>query len=195
MIRHALFAIAVAIALPLAPAAAQNTAPGSYKDWNKVDSVTIVQTFKFADYDKIVVAPLEKGDIKLPAESDNTYEPTKKMLEASDKYFMEGLTSGIKDFRKDFTVEAGTTGAARTLLVRGKLIKLGAGSQAARIFGGFGAGAGSAKIDIEIVDAASGKTLARMTHEKRVGSGGYDKVMSKSLSEVGEMFGKGLKGF
>ena len=70
-----------------------------------------------------------------------------------------------------------------------------AGSQAARVFGGFGAGAGSAKITIELVDAASGKVLARMTHERRVGSGGYDKVMSKALSEVGETFGKGLKGF
>lgn len=192
MIRYALL---FALVLPLAPSFAQNTAPGTYKDWNKVDTVTIVQSFKFADYDKLVVAPLEKGDIKLPAESDNTYAPTKKMLEASDTYFIQGLSNGVKDFRKDFPVEAGTAGGAKVLLVRGKLVKLSAGSQAARVFGGFGAGAGSAKISIELVDAATGKVLARMTHERRVGSGGYDKVMSKSLNEVGETFGKGLKGF
>lgn len=197
MIRHALL-FAVALALPLAPSFAQSSAPGSYKDWNKVDSVTIVQTFKFADYTKLVVLPLEKSEIKMPAESDNTFAPTKKILEASETYFVEGLGKGVADFRKDVVVEKGAEGAAKdgkTLLVRGKLVKLGAGSQAARVFGGFGAGAGSAKISIELVDAATGTVLARMTHERRVGSGGYDKVMSKALSEVGETFGKGLKGF
>ncbi len=194
MIQKALL-LAIALALPLAPTVAQNAAPGSYKDWNKVDSVTIVQSFKFADYTKLVVAPLDKSEIKMPAESDNTYAPTKKILEGSDALFVEGLTKGIADFRKDFAVEKGTEGGAKTLLVRGKLVKLGAGSQAARVFGGFGAGAGSARISIELVDAATGTVLARMTHERRVGSGGYDKVMSKALTEVGDTFAKGLRGF
>lgn len=193
-LRHALL-FAVTLALPMAPSFAQNTAPGNYKDWNKVDSVQIVQTFKFADYTKLVVAPLEKSDIKLPDEKDNTYAPTKKILEGSDDFFVEGLTKGIADFRKDFVVEKGTTGGAKTLLMRGKLVKLGAGSQAARVFGGFGAGAGSARIAVEIVDAATGTVLARMTHERRVGSGGYDKVMTKALNEVGDTFAKGLKAF
>ncbi len=197
MIRKALlFAATLAVfALPAAAVFAQKTAPGNYKDWNDVDSVQIVQSFKFADYTKLVVAPLDKNDIKLPAESDNTYAPTKKILEGSDAFFVKGLTKGIADFRKDFVVEEGTAGGAKTLLLRGKLVKLGAGSQAARVFGGFGAGAGSARISIELVDAATGTVLARMTHERRVGSGGYDKVMTKALTEVGETFAKGFKGF
>lgn len=197
MIRKALF-LALVLALPLASGSAQSTAPGSYKDWNKVDSVTIVQSFKFADYTKIVAMPLDKSAITLPAESDNTHAPTKKILEGSDAFFVEGLGKGVSEFRKDVVVEKGTDGAANgagVLLVRGKLVKLGAGSQAARVFGGFGAGAGSARIAIELVDAATGKVLAHMTHERRVGSGSYDKVMSKALTEVGETFGKGLKGF
>lgn len=101
----------------------------------------------------------------------------------------------MADFRKGFVVEKGTEGGAHVLLMRGKLVKLGAGSKAARVFGGFGAGAGSATISVELVDAATGTVLARMTHERRVGSGGYDKVMSKALMEVGETFANGLKGF
>lgn len=104
-LRHVLL-FAVALALPVAPSFAQNTAPGSYKDWNKVDSVTIVQTFRFVDYAKLVVAPLDKGEIKMPAESDNTYAPTKKILEGSDALFVEGLSKGIADFRKDVMTKA-----------------------------------------------------------------------------------------
>lgn len=52
--RHALLVAIATLALPLAPAFAQNTAAGSDKDWNKVDEVEIVQPFKFADFEKIV---------------------------------------------------------------------------------------------------------------------------------------------
>lgn len=200
MIRHALL-FAIAIALPNASAFAQNTAPGNYKDWNKVDSVQIVQSFKFADYSKITVLPLDKRDIKMPADTDNTYKPTKQILEESDTHFLEGLRKGVNDFRKDVTVEKSEVEVkdAKVLLVRGKLVALNPGSRAARVFGGFGAGAASAKITIEIVDASTGAVLARMTHERRAGTGNfggaYEKVMSKALTEVGETFGKGLKGF
>lgn len=200
MIRHALL-FAIAIALPGASAFAQNTTPGNYKDWNKVDSVQIVQSFKFADYNKIMVLPLDKRDIKMPADTDNTYKPTKQILEESDTHFLEGLRKGVSDFRKDVTVEKSETEIkdAKVLLVRSKLIALNPGSRAARVWGGFGAGAASAKIAIEIVDASTGTVLSRMTHERRAGTGNfggaYEKVMSKALTEVGETFGKGLKGF
>lgn len=192
--------LAIALALPLSSTNAQNTAPGTYKDWNKVDEVEIVQSFKFADFAKVVVTPLEKSSVKLPAESDNTFAPTKAMLEASDDHFVEGLRKSITDFRKDATVEKGAESKeAKTLLVRGKLLTLDPGSKAARAFGGFGAGAAKAKISIELVDAATGTVVARMTHERRAGTGAlggsYEKVMSQSLREVGETFGKGLKGF
>ncbi|MBC8086020.1 MAG: DUF4410 domain-containing protein [Phycisphaerae bacterium] len=200
MLRHAL--LVALIALPSAPSFAQNSAPGTYKDWNKVDAVEIVQSFKFADFAKVVVLPLETSGIKLPAESDNTYAPTKAMVEGSDAHFIDGLRKSIYDFRKDFTVEQGTaapTDGAKVLLVRGKLLTLDPGSKAARAFAGFGAGAAKAKIEIELVDASTGTVLARMTHERRSGTGNfggaYDKVMSQSLNEVGQTFGKGLKGF
>lgn len=194
--------LALAFALPFGPLSAQSTAPGAYKDWNKVDSVEIVTTFKNADYTKIVVLPLDKSGITLPAETDNTFAPTKKILETSDDFFIEGLKKGISDFRKDLAVEKGGDGGSmepKVLVVRGKLISLDPGSKAARAFGGFGAGAAKAKIAIDSVDAATGKVLAKMTHEKRAGQGAfggsYEKVMTQSLNEVGQMFGKGLKGF
>lgn len=197
-----LVALAIALAAPLvAPTSlsAQNT-PGNYKDWQKVDSVQIMQSFKLADYSKIVVLPLEKSGVTLPAESDNTYAPTKAMIEASDTHFFEGLQKGVADVKKDMTVEKGAEGAQpKTLLVRGKLLGLQPGSKAARAFGGFGAGAASATIAIEIVDASNNTVLAKMTHQRRAGTGAfggsYDKVMSKAINEVGETFGKGLKGF
>lgn len=200
MLRHAL--LAAFMVLPLSASFAQNSAPGTYKDWNKVDAVVIVQSFKFADFGKIVVLPLDKSGIKLPDESDNTYAPTRAMLEGSDAHFIDGLRKSVYDFRKDFTIEPGTEGATdgtKVLVVRGKLLTLDPGSKAARAFAGFGAGAAKAKIAIELVEASTGTVLARMTHERRSGTGNfggsYEKVMSQSLNEVGQTFGKGLKGF
>ncbi|MGV3708059.1 MAG: DUF4410 domain-containing protein [Gemmatimonas sp.] len=195
-----LLVLATIIALPLSNGSAQNT-PGKYKEWNKVDSVEVAQSFKIADYDKVALIPLDRSLIKLPADSDNAYGPAKTVLENSDTYVLEGLKKGINDARKGAVVEMGTEGdkSARTLLVRGKLIALNPGSRAARAFAGFGAGAASAKVYIELVDAASGNVLARMTHERRAGTGGfggsYEKTMSESLREVGETFAKGFKGF
>jgi hypothetical protein len=192
--------------LPVSSAIAEGkTAPGTYKEWNDIDEVEIAQTFRFADFGKVVVTPLDKSAITLPPEAENTYAPTKQILDGSDGFFLEGLQKGISEFRKGLPVEAGAepasggSGGTKVLVVRGKLLTLDPGSKAARYWGGFGAGAGRAKISAEIVDSATGTVLARFSHEKRSGTGmfggSYEKVMSKSLREVGKDFSKGLKAF
>lgn len=197
------FLLGFALQASLALAGSKGTAPGTYKDWNNIDEVEILQAFKFSDFGSLIVTPLDKSGVTLPAASDNTYAPTKQIYDASDGFLIEGLQKGIGDFRKGFKVEAKEEPAAaegsKVLVMRAKLLMLDPGSQAARYFGGFGAGAGKAKISVELVDGSTGTVLARFTHEKRAGSGmfggSYEKVMSKSLKEVGKDFAEGLKAF
>ena len=181
-----------------------STAPGTYKDWNDIDEVEILQTFKFADFGSVIVTPMDKSAVTLPPEGENTYAVTKQIYFASDGLLLEGLRGAIRGFRKGVTVESkaeptAPAGGPKVLVMRAKLLTLDPGSQAARYFGGFGAGSGVAKISVELVDSSTGTVLARFTHEKRSGSGAfggsYEKVMSKSIKEVGEDFGKGLKAF
>ncbi len=173
-----------------------------YSDWHGMDEVEIFQPFRVADFTGLVVMLLDKSGVALPPQDENTYAPTVKILERSDEFFLEGLRRGVAEFRRGFTVESDSRpslaplGGSKILVLRTKLLMLDPGSKAARYWGGFGAGAGKAKISAELIDVATDTVLARLTHEKRSGfgmfGGGYEKVMSKSIREVGEDFGKGL---
>ena len=72
--------------------------------------------------------------------------------------------------------------AAKTLIVRGSVLDLDPGSRGGRYFGGFGAGAASTKVRLELVDAASGEVLARITQSRR--SGGTWKLAGGGDLEV-----------
>ena len=202
--RRRMAMLGLAMAGSVALAGSKSTAPGTYKEWNDIDEVEIVQTFKFADFGGLIVTPLDKSAVKLPPESENTYAPTKLIFDASDGFLLEGLKQGVGEFRKGFLIDTRPEAAvasydSKVLVMRAKLLMLDPGSQAGRYFGGFGAGAGKAKISVELVDHTDGKVLARFTHEKRSGSGmmggSYEKVMSKSIREVGKDFAKGLRAF
>jgi hypothetical protein len=201
-------------------AAGDKTAPGTYHDWNDLDDVEIVQPFHFADYGKLMVVALDRSGVQLPPETENTYKPTKAVFDACDTPFLEGLQKGVEKHRKGVSIQgepaalvaqpaepgtqspepaAAPQSGPKAPLLRGQLLVLDPGSRAKRYFAGFGAGATRAKISVEISDAGSGQVLARFTHEKRAGfgltGGSYDGLLKKSIREVGEAMGVGLKFF
>jgi len=81
------------------------------------------------------------------------------------------------------------------ILVEGRIVDSSTGSTAAKMWVGFGAGAGNTTIDVRFVDAKSGKSLAGFHH--RVVSGtGWSTTEGKFFNwveETAEQFAK--KGF
>jgi hypothetical protein len=213
--------IACAALLIAGPAVAgERVAPGVHKDWHDVDEVEIVKAFALSSYDRLLVMPFDKSEVKLPAEKEKTYEPTREAVAASDIHFFSEFRKKLQEKRAAFVVEQGTAGTAagsatataaaaapagdavaggRQLVLRGKLVKLNAGSKAARAFVGFGAGAAGAKYALELVDAATDEVLVRFTHEKRAGTGmfggNYVDVMTRSVKEVASDLAKALSEF
>jgi len=195
----------VALAAALPPAALARgrekppTAPGKYHEWNgEIDELEILTPWKRAEYSRIVVAPFDVSEVKLPEAEDNTLEPVKKVLADPAAPFVEGLRADLKGGGEvamgaaagaPASSPASGAGGAKELLIRGKVLVLDPGSRAARYWGGFGAGAARGKISGELVDAASGAVLARFTQERRSGfgafGGDYVKLMNKNLRAIG----------
>lgn len=165
-----------------ASAAPQSTAPGTYRDWNDVDEVTVVQPFRAEAYATIAVESFDSTGVQLPDPEDNTFEAVKSALRMIKPAFIDGLE---KKARRP--VVASSKGG--TLIVRARLTKVDPGSQAARYFGGFGAGAVKIALTGEIVDAASGKTLVRFVQERRSGfgafGGGYGELFQRTARQLG----------
>jgi hypothetical protein len=151
-----------------------STAPGTYKDWGQdIDQIEINKTFKIADYDKIVVQPFDTSKAPLPDPKEKWYGTLKSALSSYTASFTEGLTPELKA-KVDVTQSSDAPKSAKTLIIRGVVDDLDPGSRAGRYFGGFGAGSASTKVDVDIVDAKSGKVLAHVTQARR--SGGTFKV-------------------
>ena len=70
-----------------------------------------------------------------------------------------------------------------------RLTKLDPGSQAARYFGGFGAGAVKVEMTGDVVDAPSRKVLVRFKQERRSGfgvfGGGYGELFIRTAHQIG----------
>jgi hypothetical protein len=192
---------ALVLAAVAAPASARKkaapTAPGKYSEWNgEVDELEVVQTFKLADYSKIVVAPFDTKDTPLPGKDDNTYAAVKGVLAAPSGPFAQGLSGELGD---KVAVSQGTEGGEKTLLVRGKVTSMDPGSRAKRFWGGFGAGAAGTGIQGEVVDATSGQVLLRFTQERRSAAGAfagdYVELMNRNLVTIGQDLAGVLKAF
>jgi len=166
-----------------------STEPGKYEEWNEeIDELEIVETFKLSDYSKVVVEPFDTEGTPLPDKDDNTYEPVQQVLKDPAGPFAEGLTGEIKG---KIAVSEGAGGqAGGALIVRTKLVTMDPGSQAARYWAGFGAGAARTEVSGEVVDAATGKVLLRFKQERRSGvgvaGGDYVKLMERNLRTIGE---------
>lgn len=189
----------LAFALPLAAAKGKKslTAPGRYKDWaDEIDRVEILKTFALKDYDRVVVQPFDAKDVELPEKDDNTYGPVKSVLSHAAEPFLDGLSNVLPE---KMQVGKGEGGESRTLKIRGKIELMDPGSQAARYWVGFGAGASKTGISGEIVDAATGEVLIRFEQERRsgVGSAGgdYEELFDRNLVQIGEDIAGLLKAF
>ncbi len=147
-----------------------------------MDEVTIVQPFRSAAYTTVAVESFDSSGVHLPDPEDNTFAAVKKALGTIKPAFIEGLQ---KKARRPLA--ASRNGG--TLIVRARLTKVDPGSQAARYFGGFGAGAVKLAILGEIVDGTSGKTLVRFVQERRSGfgafGGGYGELFQRTARQLG----------
>ena len=183
------------------------TAPGKYKDWNgEVDELEVVASFKLADYDHIVVEPLDTSATPLPEATDNTYAPVKNVLALVTRPFGGGLAGGLaeKPGRPEVVLaprraEPGEKAGPGTLVIRGKVTTMDPGSRAARYWAGFGAGAARTEVAGEVADGATGKVLLRFLQERRsgVGSAGgvYEELMERNLVTIGNDIGAALLHF
>jgi uncharacterized protein DUF4410/uncharacterized protein DUF3313 len=150
------------------------TAPGTYKQWGQdIDEIEIISTFKMADYDKVVVEPFDTSKAPLPDQKEKWYGTLKTALDGYTGYFMEAFPKELKA-KADVQQASKAPKSSKTLVIRGNVEQLDPGSRAGRYFGGFGAGSASTKINVDIVDAKSGKVLAHVTQARR--SGGTFKV-------------------
>ena len=177
--------IALAFPLPLHAQKGAAVKPGAYKDWNDVDQVTIVQPFQRTAFSRVVVQPLDTRNAPLPEQSDNSYGEVKAALAGGTAAF----TQGMRDKLSGMQVQNGEGGGANALVVRARITKSDPGSQAARYFAGFGAGAAKVGISGEIVDGRTNKVLVRFTQERRSGvgmfGGGYRELLERSLRQIG----------
>jgi Domain of unknown function (DUF4410) len=163
-------------------AAKESTAPGTYRDWHDVDEVTIIRPFVAASYSQIAVESFDSSRTKLPPANENTYKAVQLALQRMKPAFIEGFSQKAK--RK-------TSGNApgKTLVIRARLTKVDPGSQAARFWVGFGAGAVKIAMIGEIVDGASGKVLVRFAQERRSSFGAfgsYGPLFERTARELGE---------
>ena len=187
-----LFPIAAAFACSLAVAAPAPPAPGTYRDWHDVDEVTILRPFNAAAYNDIAVESFDSKGVKLPPANENTYRAVQSALRLMKPAFMQGVAEKAK--RK-----TGTNAPGKTLVIRARLTRVDPGSQAARYFVGFGAGAVKIAMVGEIVDRASGKVLVRFAQERRSAfgafGGGYGALFERTARQLGGDVGELINAF
>ena len=180
------FVSASAIAAP-AP-----VAPGTYRDWHGVDEVTIIRPFNAAAYSQIAVESFDSTGVKLPPVNDNTYRAVQSAIRMMKPAFMDGLAQ--KAQRK-----TNANAPGKTLVVRARLARVDPGSQAARAFLGFGAGAVKIAIAGEIIDRSSGKVLVRFAQERRSAfgafGGGYGELFQRTARQIGGDIGELINAF
>jgi hypothetical protein len=186
----------IAIAFAALGAKKTPTAPGKYAEWGPdIDSVEIVKTFKFADYARVVVEPLDGSATPKAEEPDMAAMVEKVAAHATDP-FLEGLKKGVPG-----AAIASAPPASGALIVRGKVTTLDPGSRAKRMWVGYGAGAARTAIEGEIVDASTGQVLVRFTQERRSGierfgrGSSYEEIMKRNLTAIGEDVANLLKEF
>jgi hypothetical protein len=165
-----------------AVAASAPPVPGTFRDWHDVDEVTIIRPFNAAAYDQIAVESFDSEGVKLPPANENTFSAVQSAIRMMKPAFMDGLAQ--KAQRKTTAKASG-----KTLVVRARLTKVDPGSQAARYFVGFGAGAVKIAIIGEIIDGSSGKVLVRFAQERRSGfgafGGNYSELFRRTAHQIG----------
>lgn len=165
-----------------------STEAGKYTEWKgEIDELEIVQPFKIADYEKVVVTKFDTSDAKLPEEKDNSYKPAVRVRDDAAGPFTKGLAGQMKNVS---VTQGENSNQAKTLILNVSVQELDPGSKAARYWAGFGAGAARVKVSGEAIDAATGNVLFRFTQERRSGvgmmGGGYEDLLDRDLHQIGE---------
>lgn len=177
------------LALPENAGAASKgtTIPGTYRHWHgDIDEVTILQPFRLDDYNDIAVESFDTSGVTLPNPKENTYAAVQSALSSIKPAFIEGF---LKNLRRKAGGASTVRGKGQTLVIIARLTKLDPGSQAARYWGGFGAGAVKIEMTGEIVDARSRKVLIRFKQERRSAfglfGGGYGELFIRTARQIG----------
>ena len=147
------------------------TTPGTYKNWGgEIDKLEIVSSFKLADYDRIVVQPLDSSSTPLPKAQDSAYAAVQDALRQATPTLATALSEQLAKLPVKVE-EAGTSLQAGALVVRGKVLTMEPGVKAP-VYPVNGTGRARAVIAGEVVDGNTGKTLLRFRQERRFGASG-----------------------
>lgn len=163
------------------------TTPGTYHDWDgDIDEVTILQPLHLDSYNDIAVEAFDVSRVPLPNPKENTYEAVRSALNSLKPAFLEGFQ---KNLRRKPGGPNPVRGKGQTLVILVRLTKADPGSQAARYWGGFGAGAVKIELTGEFVDAASRRVLVRFKQERRSAfgmfGGGYGELFARTARQIG----------
>lgn len=177
----------LALLADTAAAARGTTAPGTYRNWNgDLDEVTIIQPFRLDTYNDIAVESFDVAGVTLPPPTENTYEAVRSALSSIKPAFIQGLLQNLRQKPGAANI---SRGKGETLVIRARLLKVDPGSQAARYFIRFGAGAVKIEMLGEVIDARSRKTLLRFRQERRSGvgafGGGYGELFARTARQIG----------
>lgn len=172
---------------PLICHAVPTIQPGSYRDWNRYfDEVTVLKPIPIGFFRSIDIAPIQTGRVRLPNPDENTYRAVTEVLSASMRPFSSGFKEKLSN--KTMAVRIGETNSGG-LLIRTEVIRIDPGSQAARYWGSFSAGAAIVEMSGEIVDERSGDVLVQFRQERRSGwgllGGGYHALLDRNLKQIG----------
>lgn len=140
----------------------------------KFDEEDIITSERLGKFEHVVV----KDFVIDGAELVNMDEDEKKLFEEGKKdivrTFTESIVKNLKDKTKFKSVEANKSAKGKTLLIKGKFYQFNGGNGAAKFFLGFMAPK-SAKtnigIEAELIDAASGKPVAKIKDIRAGGEG------------------------
>ena len=166
---------------------AASTAPGTYRNWNgDIDEVTILQPFRLDAYNDIAVESFDITRVPVPNPKENTFAAVQSALRSLKPAFIEGFQQNLR--RKPGAANL-PRGKGETLVIIARVVKADPGSQAARYWGGFGAGAVKVALTGDIVDARSRKVLIRFKQERRSGfgilGGGYGELFDRTARQIG----------
>ena len=162
-------------------------APGTYHDWNNYFDEVVVRRPLTAKFSRVDVAPIVYDGVRLPDPDDNTYKAVKEVLANRMKPFMRGLQEkSTGAFRLN---QGGTKGAAPALLLQTRITRIDPGSQAARYWGSFSAGAAIVEMTGQISDERTKTVLVTFRQERRSGwgllGGGYHAVLDRTIRQIG----------
>lgn len=167
---------------------AASLAPGTYQDWDKYfDEVVVIRTPDRSMISRVDVAPITYLGVRLPSEKDNTYKAVQEVLAAATQPFVRGVKEKMAN--KSIPVQISTKQNGAGLLIRTRITRMDPGSQAARYWGSFSAGAAIVEITGELVDVRSNAVLITFRQERRSGwgllGGGYHALLDRDIRQIG----------